>query len=128
MLTFPYVHRLIHEQSQSMDAEEIMINKLKQACGYEFTNKLHRMFTDISVSNDLNMKFSGHLKQNNIEIGINLAIKVLQAGAWPLGPTPVVIPFAIPQEFEKSIRMVNIILYLWLNSYHNIHGTFPSNF
>lgn len=38
--------------------------------------------------------------------GINLSIKVLQAGAWPLGPTQVTIPFAVPQEFEKSIRMV----------------------
>lgn len=37
--------------------------------------------------------------------GINLSIKVLQAGAWPLGPTQQTIPFAIPQEFEKSIRM-----------------------
>lgn len=40
--------------------------------------------------------------------GINLSIKVLQAGAWPLGPTQVTIPFAVPQEFEKSIRMVRI--------------------
>lgn len=38
--------------------------------------------------------------------GINLSIKVLQAGAWPLGSTQV-IPFAVPQEFEKSIKMVN---------------------
>lgn len=97
--------RLIHEQSQSMDAEEAMINRLKQACGYEFTNKLHRMFTDISLSADLNNKFNSHLKDKNIEIGINLSIKVLQAGAWPLGPTQAVIPFAVPQEFEKSIRM-----------------------
>lgn len=98
--------RLIHEQSQSMDAEEAMINRLKQACGYEFTNKLHRMFTDISVSIDLNNKFNNHLKENDIEIGINLSIKILQAGAWPLGPTQAVIPFAVPQEFEKSIGMV----------------------
>lgn len=97
--------RLIHEQSQSMDAEEAMINRLKQACGYEFTNKLHRMFTDISLSADLNNKFNSHLKKENIDLGINLSIKVLQAGAWPLGPTQVVIPFAVPQEFEKSIRM-----------------------
>lgn len=61
--------RLIHEQSQSMDAEEAMINRLKQACGYEFTNKLHRMFTDISVSTDLNNKFNVYLKDSNIEIG-----------------------------------------------------------
>lgn len=97
--------RLIHEQSQSMEAEEAMINRLKQACGYEFTNKLHRMFTDISLSADLNNKFNSHLKDENIEIGINLSIKVLQAGAWPLGPTQAAIPFAVPQEFEKSIRM-----------------------
>lgn len=76
--------RLIHEQSQSMDAEESMINKLKQTCGYEFTSKLHRMFTDINVSNDLNSKFSDWLKQNNETVGINVSIKVLQQGAWPL--------------------------------------------
>lgn len=97
--------RLIHEQSLSMDAEEAMINRLKQACGYEFTNKLHRMFTDISVSADLNNKFNIYLKDNKVEIGISCQIKILQAGAWPLGPTQVVIPFAVPQEFEKSIRM-----------------------
>lgn len=61
--------RLIHELSQSMDAEEAMINRLKQACGYEFTNKLHRMFTDISVSTDLNNKFSNYLKDYSEEIG-----------------------------------------------------------
>lgn len=64
------------------------------------------MFTDISVSADLNNKFNNHLKETNQELGINLSIKVLQAGAWPLGPTQTVIPFAVPQEFEKSIRLV----------------------
>jgi cullin 2 len=64
------------------------------------------MFTDISVSADLNNKFNTYLKERDIEIGINLSIKILQAGAWPLGPTQVSIPFAVPQEFEKSINMV----------------------
>lgn len=41
-------------------------------------------------------------------LGINLAIKVLQAGAWPLGPTQTLITFAVPQEFERSISMVSI--------------------
>lgn len=39
--------RLIYSQYISLDAEETMINKLKAACGYEFTSKFHRMFTDI---------------------------------------------------------------------------------
>lgn len=42
---------------------------LQQACGYEFTNKLHRMFTDISLSADLNNKFNNYLKQENIDLG-----------------------------------------------------------
>ncbi|XP_073990982.1 cullin 2 [Rhodnius prolixus] len=96
--------RLIHQQSQSMDAEEAMINRLKQACGYEFTNKLHRMFTDISVSNDLNNKFTTFLKQDNIDLGINFSIYVLQAGAWPLGQTNLT-SFALPQELVKSVQM-----------------------
>ncbi|CAF5030691.1 unnamed protein product, partial [Rotaria magnacalcarata] len=30
-----------------------MITKLKQACGFEYTSKLQRMFQDIGVSKDL---------------------------------------------------------------------------
>lgn len=86
-----------------MELEEIMINKLKQACGYEFTNKLHRMYTDIGISQDLNAKFNEFLKKSSDELSINLAIKVLQAGAWPLGPQ-MNISFAVPQEFEQPIR------------------------
>lgn len=96
--------RLIHQQSQSMDAEEAMINRLKQACGYEFTNKLHRMFTDISLSTDLNNKFNAFLRKDNIDLGINFSIYVLQAGAWPLGQTALT-SFAVPQELEKSVQM-----------------------
>uniref|UniRef100_A0A1B6HVB3 Cullin-2 n=1 Tax=Homalodisca liturata TaxID=320908 RepID=A0A1B6HVB3_9HEMI len=99
--------RLIHQQSQSMDAEEAMINRLKQACGYEFTNKLHRMFTDISVSTDLNNKFSAFLKKDSYDLGINFSIYVLQAGAWPLGQTTLT-SFAVPQELEKSVHKFEI--------------------
>ncbi|KHJ82343.1 cullin family protein [Oesophagostomum dentatum] len=50
--------RLIMGFSVAMDAEEAMINKLKQACGYEFTSKLSRMFTDIGLSSELADKFN----------------------------------------------------------------------
>ncbi|KAK2561191.1 Cullin-2 [Acropora cervicornis] len=61
--------RLIHTLSVSMDAEEGMIARLKHACGYEYTNKLHRMFTDISISSDLNSSFSDFLSQANSSLG-----------------------------------------------------------
>ena len=95
--------RLINMLSVSMEAEEAMINKLKNACGYEFTSKLHRMYTDIKLSDDLNDSFSSWCRDDAfIDLGIGFSIFVLQAGAWPLGPTPVS-PFAIPQPFEKSV-------------------------
>lgn len=100
---FNFNFRLIHDQSVNMELEEVMINKLKQACGYEFTNKLHRMYTDVGISSDLNNKFNQHLKNLSDELSINLSIKVLQAGAWPLGPQTN-ITFAVPQEFEQPIR------------------------
>ncbi|XP_028933463.1 cullin-2 isoform X1 [Ornithorhynchus anatinus] len=98
--------RLIHGLSMSMDSEEAMINKLKQACGYEFTSKLHRMYTDMSVSADLNNKFNNFIKNQDttIDLGISFQIYVLQAGAWPLTQAPSS-TFAIPQELEKSVQM-----------------------
>lgn len=80
-----------------------------QACGYEFTSKLHRMFTDMSVSADLNNKFQAFIKQEDLDLGINFGIYVLQAGAWPLGQA-VVTPFALPQQLEKSVQMVRVFL------------------
>lgn len=96
--------RLIHQQSHSMDLEEAMINRLKQACGYEFTNKFHRMFTDISLAEDLNSKFTTYLRTSNADVGINYFVRVLQQGAWPLSHTGLS-PLNIPVELEKTVQM-----------------------
>ncbi|KAK3750420.1 hypothetical protein QZH41_016979, partial [Actinostola sp. cb2023] len=100
--------RLIHNLSVSMDAEEAMISRLKYACGYEYTNRLHRMFTDMSISSDLNSSFSDFLSLSNVDLGISFSLLVLQSGAWPLGQTSVS-PITIPQELLKSVQMVSIM-------------------
>ncbi|CAG9576899.1 unnamed protein product [Danaus chrysippus] len=95
--------RLIHQLSASMEQEEAMINRLKAACGYEFTNKLHRMFTDVAVSADLNAKFQQHLRDNDLSPGTGFFIQVLQAGAWPLGGA--MAPLAPPAQLERPARL-----------------------
>ncbi|RVE42941.1 hypothetical protein evm_012394 [Chilo suppressalis] len=95
--------RLIHQLSASMEQEEAMINRLKAACGYEFTNKLHRMFTDVAVSADLNAKFQQHLRENNLQTNTGFFIQVLQAGAWPLGGA--MAPLAPPPALERPARL-----------------------
>lgn len=98
--------RLIHQQSQSMDLEEMIIDRLKQACGYEFTSKLHRMFTDMSVSADLNAKFALSLREANQkeQLGVGFIVYVLQAGAWPLSLSNFPGPFHVLQQLEKSVQ------------------------
>lgn len=44
--------RLIHGASASDEAEASMISKLKEACGFEYTQKLQRMFTGKDISFD----------------------------------------------------------------------------
>lgn len=67
------------------------------------------MFTDMSVSTDLNAKFQTYLKQEGVDLGVNFSVYVLQAGAWPLGQAQVT-GFALPQRLERSVHMVRIVL------------------
>ena len=96
--------RLINTLSFSMYVEETMINRLRHACGYEFTNKFHRMFTDINLSQDLNEKFSNSCRDQNQNLDVDFSILILQAGAWPISQSNLP-SFSLPQELEKSVKI-----------------------
>ncbi|XP_025190388.1 cullin-2-like [Melanaphis sacchari] len=100
--------RLIFQTTHSIDGEEAMIIRLKQSNGYDFINKLHRMFTDIRISEELNTQFHNEfLKEAKLDnLNSSFSAFVLQTGAWPLSlPTDssIVIPkqiMACVQNFE----------------------------
>ncbi|XP_067929396.1 cullin-2-like [Watersipora subatra] len=96
--------RLIYRLSASMDAEEVMINRLKQTCGYEFTNKLHRMFTDMNISADLGGKFLERCKEDMASLTHGFSILVLQAGSWPISSQKIP-QFQLPSELERSVQL-----------------------
>lgn len=76
--------RLIYGASSSEELEINMINRLKEICGVEYTSKLNKMFTDMSLSSDLNAKFKNFVKEKSLTGQVNMDILVLTAGAWPL--------------------------------------------
>jgi cullin 1 len=78
--------RLIHGVSASDEAEASMISKLKEACGFEYTNKLQRMFTDMSLSKDLTDSFKERMEQNHNDMDITFSVMVLGTNFWPLNP------------------------------------------
>jgi len=89
--------RLIHGTSASEDLEGTMIGKLKSTCGYEYTSKLQRMFTDMSLSRDLLERFKTYLEDSaKTELGVDFSILVLATGSWPLQPPTT--NFNIPKE------------------------------
>uniref|UniRef100_A0A4W3HDE7 Cullin-1 n=1 Tax=Callorhinchus milii TaxID=7868 RepID=A0A4W3HDE7_CALMI len=92
--------RLVHQNSASDDAEASMISKLKQACGFEYTSKLQRMFQDIGVSKDLNEQFKKHLS-NSEPLDLDFSIQVLSSGSWPFQQS---CTFALPSELERSYQ------------------------
>ena len=54
---------------------------LTQACGYEYTSKLQKMFQDIGVSKDLNENFKRHLTNSGEPLDIDFSIQVLLKSA-----------------------------------------------
>ena len=96
--------RLVHSSSASDDAETSMISKLKEACGFEYTNKLQRMFQDIQISKDLTTSYKDWqatiLDEQDLKKAVDPSYNILGAGFWPLqAPTTNFIP---PQEIVKT--------------------------
>ncbi|XP_043318241.1 cullin-1-like [Cervus canadensis] len=92
--------RLVHQNSASDDAEASMISKLKQACGFEYTSKLQRMFQDIGISKALNAQFKKHLMDSE-PLDLDFSIHVLSYGWWPFEESCTVL---LPSELEPCYR------------------------
>ena len=71
--------RLVNFTSASDDAETSMIGKLKEACGFEYTNKLQRMFQDMHTSKDLNDSYKEWDKANSgdTDNGVDFSVQVI---------------------------------------------------
>jgi cullin 1 len=96
--------RLVHVSSVSDDAETSMISKLKEACGFEYTNKLQRMFQDIQISKDLNASYRDWqekiLDEEDRKRTVDPHFQILGTGFWPLNaPATHFIP---PTEIVKT--------------------------
>ncbi|KAF2668150.1 cullin-2 [Microthyrium microscopicum] len=95
--------RLVNAGS-SDDAEMLMIGKLKDACGFEYTTKLQRMFQDIQTSKDLNSNFKDFLQQNydgeEQKASVDAAFNILSTSVWPLHPPTTT--FAPPPVLQRT--------------------------
>lgn len=74
--------RLVDSNSESDNFETSMLSKLRDKCGFEWTNDFQRMFTDVSNSRDMMGKYKeSALSKQALK---KFDIMVLQTNAWPL--------------------------------------------
>lgn len=96
--------RLVQHGSENDDAETIMISNLRQACGFEYTAKLQRMFQDVCLSRDLNEQF----KHSGVILDIDFSINVISSSSWPFHQN---LTFTLPQELEQSMQSFTSFYY-----------------
>lgn len=105
--------RLVQTTSASDDAETSMISKLKEACGFEYTNKLQRMFQDIQISKDLNNSFKDWQQETfdatDVKGSVDATYHILGTGFWPLQPptTAFTPPNVIVKTYERFTNFYN---------------------
>ncbi|KAF7291605.1 CULLIN-2 domain-containing protein [Mycena chlorophos] len=126
--------RLIHGVSASDEAEASMISKLKEACGFEYTNKLQRMFTDMSLSKDLTDQFKERMQQNHDDMDISFSVMVLGTNFWPLNPPAheFVIPAEILPTYDRFTKYYQTkhsgrkLTWLWNYSKNELRTNYTS--
>ncbi|KAH0781945.1 hypothetical protein KY290_001543 [Solanum tuberosum] len=76
--------RLLFDNSANDEHERSVLRKLKQQCGGQFTSKMERMVTDLTLARENQGNFEEYLSNNPIaNPGIDLTVTVLTTGFWP---------------------------------------------
>lgn len=89
--------RLLNAMCESEHSEKAMIAKLKNECGYQWTNRLEGMFKDIQLSKDLMQKFKKWFDTEK-NLGLTFEANVCTTGYWPSSK---VVPYKMPTDLES---------------------------
>ncbi|KAG7447722.1 Cullin-domain-containing protein [Guyanagaster necrorhizus] len=104
--TIKFSIRLIDGVSVSDESEANMVSKLKKVCGFEYTNQLQRMLSDMSLSKDLTDSFKERMAQNHDDMDMTFTVMVLGTNFWPLHPPThgFTIPVEIMPTYERFTK------------------------
>ena len=72
-------NRLVSGSSVSDDAEQSMLEKLKSTCGFEYTTKFQKMYTDVNLSKKLSEEF----RKPPARLDFDFSIIIGTSSSWP---------------------------------------------
>ncbi|KAF3664459.1 Cullin-1 [Capsicum annuum] len=95
--------RLLFDKSASDDHERLILTKLKQQCGGQFTSKMEGMVTDLTLARESQNNFQEYLSNNAAASpGIDLTVTVLTTGFWPSYKSS---DLSLPAEMVKCVEV-----------------------
>ncbi|XP_058209702.1 cullin-1 [Rhododendron vialii] len=95
--------RLLFDKSANDDHERLILTKLKQQCGGQFTSKMEGMVTDLTLAKENQNHFEEYLGNNpNANPGIDLTVTVLTTGFWPSYKSS---DLSLPVEMVKCVEV-----------------------
>nr|BAW00384.1 cullin 1 [Petunia x hybrida] len=94
--------RLLFDRSANEDHERLILSKLKQQCGGQFTSKMEGMVTDLSLMKENQNHFQEYLSNNPAaNPGIDMTVTVLTTGFWPSYKS---CDLSLPVEMAKGVE------------------------
>nr|XP_009794360.1 PREDICTED: cullin-1-like isoform X2 [Nicotiana sylvestris] len=95
--------RLLFDKSANDDHERLILTKLKQQCGGQFTSKMEGMVTDLTLARENQNHFQEYLSNNPAASpGIDLTVTVLTTGFWPSYKSS---DLSLPVEMVKCVEV-----------------------
>ncbi|XP_075483477.1 cullin-1-like isoform X1 [Primulina tabacum] len=95
--------RLLFDKSANDDHERVILTKLKQQCGGQFTSKMEGMVTDLTLAKENQNHFQEYLGNNqSTNPGIDLTVTVLTTGFWPSYKSS---DLSLPAEMVKCVEV-----------------------
>eukprot|EP00615_Pteridomonas_danica_P010351 CAMPEP_0114360526 /NCGR_PEP_ID=MMETSP0101-20121206/23934_1 /TAXON_ID=38822 ORGANISM="Pteridomonas danica, Strain PT" /NCGR_SAMPLE_ID=MMETSP0101 /ASSEMBLY_ACC=CAM_ASM_000211 /LENGTH=638 /DNA_ID=CAMNT_0001504815 /DNA_START=386 /DNA_END=2302 /DNA_ORIENTATION=- len=75
--------RLLNQRSASDEHEKLVITKLKQRCGSQFTSKMEGMLSDLSIGVDHAVDFKEFYTKKDPTSNLDFSTQMLTTGYWP---------------------------------------------
>jgi len=92
--------RLLQDKSVSDDHERLILTRLKQQCGAQFTSKMEGMVTDLALAREKQQLFEEWKQEQNMQLPIDISVTVLTTGFWPTYKS---MDLALPAEMVAGI-------------------------
>ncbi|KAM3755484.1 hypothetical protein ACB098_02G043000 [Castanea mollissima] len=95
--------RLLFGKSANDDHERSILTKIKRKCGGQFTSKMERMVTDLTLTRENQTSWEEYLSNNShANPGIDLTVTVLTTGFWPSYKS---FDLNLPPELVKCVEV-----------------------